>query len=201
MTASDRDREDEICTRETGNRANYMPGAGETEGEFLLRLLDAERIETAWLKQARNDLADRAHDAEARIANLEGQIERLRAELVKAAGEAVGWEELAKRRLSGLQHERTRVAALEKALRQIADPVGHLRREAEAQGARLNGAMIPHVVTTHYLSEIARAALAPSPQEPQAGRTSPVTQDEMDDCYQSGTRPSQEPQEKEETHE
>ena len=68
----------------------------------------------------------------------------------------------------------TREARLEAALQEIADPIGTLRKRAEAQGTRLNGLMIPHIVTPHYLSQIARDALAIKDAAPPASR-SPFT--------------------------
>jgi hypothetical protein len=58
--------------------------------------------------------------------------------------------------LNAAEADRDRLRA---ALEDIADPVGYLRRYAEAQGGQFNGGMVQHIVTPYFLSEMARKAL------------------------------------------
>ena len=48
-------------------------------------------------------------------------------------------------------------------LRDIADPIGYLRRYAEEQGGQFNGAMAHHIITPHFLSKMAEEALGEQP--------------------------------------
>ena len=58
---------------------------------------------------------------------------------------------------------REEVAMLRAALADIADPIAALRRQAEAEGSQLNGVYaVALAADGHYLSGLARAALASS---------------------------------------